>query len=196
MEAQTPPGGNCSTFGSMPPRALNDWYKNFVAEVRLHCATESLHGLLFFSAGGRESSGADHTVEKEGSRLASDWIQSRDSAFREQADRLIAVITNYCAIWGLTPEDLTPLRECHTNFLATLAEQAEQAAIYHARVADKQAKREELERVLRVMVRRINNHPGMTDTLRQQMSLASPTRTSTRRATRRAIGEVSGKGDG
>lgn len=112
--------------------------------------------------------------------MASDWIQSRDGAFQIQVGELIATIAICAEVWGLSVEELTPLIQSKHEFDQMMAEQAEQKAIYHETVAAKQAKREELESALRVMVRRINNHPGMTEELRQQMNLASPTRAATR----------------
>jgi CRP-like cAMP-binding protein len=125
---------------------------------------------------------------ERGQSLPSDWIESRDAAFQSQADALVAAITSYAEIWGLSAAELLPLLECKQNFDQAMTEQAEQATIYHATVARKQTKREELERLLRQMVRRINNHPGMTDELRKQMKLASPIRASTRTRTLRATG--------
>ena len=80
--------------------------------------------------------------------------------------------------WGLSPAELLPLERSKQDFDAAMAEQAEQSARYRQTVARKQEKREELERTLRRMVRRINNHPGMTEELRKKMGLASPTRTA------------------
>ncbi len=110
--------------------------------------------------------------------MASDWIKSRDREFRAQANELIALIARHGSAWGLNPEDLEPLQTCQADFEAALARQTEQAAVYHTLVAEKQVRRERLERALRSMVRRINNHPGMTQALRAEMQLASPTRTS------------------
>lgn len=116
--------------------------------------------------------------------MASDWIQSKDGAFRIQANELIKIIASHYEIWGLSSEELRQLTEHLNSFEAALTEQAEQAKVYHRAVADKQAKREELEHALRAMVRRINNHPGMTDTLREKMNLASPIRTPGQRTGR------------
>jgi septal ring factor EnvC (AmiA/AmiB activator) len=118
--------------------------------------------------------------------MPSDWIESRDAAFQSQADDLVATIARHAEVWGLSVEELSPLQQSKQDFDQAMTEQAEQAMIYHAKVAAKQAKRDELEQALRAMVRRINNHPGMTEELRQQMKLASPTRATNRTRTHRA----------
>lgn len=118
--------------------------------------------------------------------MPTDWIASRDAAFQSQADVLVDTIAIHAEVWGLSADDLTPLEQSKQEFDGAMAEQAEQAAHYHRAVAAKQAKRDDLERALRQMVRRINNHPGMTDELRQQMKLASPTRATTRTRTPKA----------
>ena len=110
--------------------------------------------------------------------MPADWIQSRDAAFQSQADELVAIIACHVGVWGLSPAELLPLERSKQDFDAAMAEQAEQSARYRLAVARKQEKREELERTLRRMVRRINNHPGMTEELRKKMGLASPTRTA------------------
>lgn len=109
--------------------------------------------------------------------MPADWIQARDTAFQSQAEELVATIATHAELWGMSLEELLPLQQSKHEFDAAMAEQAEKAAIYHAIVARKQSKRDALERTLRLVVRRINNHPGMTDELRQQMKLASPIRT-------------------
>jgi phage terminase large subunit-like protein len=78
--------------------------------------------------------------------------------------------------------------ESNQDFDAAMVEQVEQATLYHAAVARKQSTREELEQALRQMVRRINNHPGMTEELRKQMKLASPIRASARTRTLKVTG--------
>lgn len=121
--------------------------------------------------------------------MPADWIASRDGAFQTQAEELVTAITTYAEVWGLSVDELLPLQQCKQDFDQVVSEQTEVAALYHATVARKQAKREELERALRAMVRRINNHPGMTGELREQMKLASPIRTAVSRACRAGAGE-------
>lgn len=113
--------------------------------------------------------------------MPSDWILSRDAAFQAQAEGLVATIASHAKVWGLSSEELLSLQQSKQDFDQAMADQAEQATLYHQTVAAKQAKREELERALRQMVRRINNHPGMTEALRKQMNLTSPTRARTPR---------------
>ena len=111
--------------------------------------------------------------------MASDWVKSRDRDFCEQVNKLIAIIANHQAVWGLSHEDLLSLTECKASFDAALSEHTVTASAYHKAVGEKQVSRDRLERALRMTVRRINNHPGMTDALRQEMNLAAPTRTRT-----------------
>ena len=132
----------------------------------------------------RPRNGGVREGRKAGGQLAGDWVRSRDGAFQDQANQLIALIASHQSLWGLSETDLTALGQCQQEFEAALSDQAQGATVYHALVADKQAKREALERELRAMVRRINNHPGMTDALRKSMGLASPTRKPTKSACR------------
>ena len=111
--------------------------------------------------------------------MASDWIKAKDVEFQAQVCELLATITIHKDIWGLGSDDLAFLEQTNNGFAQALQTQAQQAEMYHARVAHKQATRSELEKALRVLVRRINNHPGMTDALRQTMNLASPSGTRT-----------------
>lgn len=119
--------------------------------------------------------------------MASDWIKSRDGEFQAQAESLIEIIANHQEVWGLSRGDIAPLKQSKARFDAALGAQAEKAVAYHAAVAEKQAMREELERTLRAMVRRINNHPGMTEELRRRMELASPTRAASREGMREEV---------
>jgi hypothetical protein len=77
--------------------------------------------------------------------------------------------------------DVTPVSTAITAFNAAVLDQIAKRNAFDAAVATKNLAKAALMLLLRPFIRRINNHPGMTDTLRQSLGLPTPDRTPTRR---------------
>ncbi len=84
-----------------------------------------------------------------------------------------------------------PLTAAQTNFNGAVTAQVAAEAAFRQSVATKKTRRVTLEQTLRPLVRRINNHPGMTDGLRAQLGITVPDRTPSRQNVGSEIPDIS-----
>lgn len=100
-----------------------------------------------------------------------DYVPKNDSQFGAWLANFLAVLEQHLADFGLQMSDFTPLDEAKTVFDGALSTHiARQAAAKQATEAKKAARKHSIE-ILRPLVRRINNHPAMTNELRAALGL-------------------------
>ncbi len=113
--------------------------------------------------------------------MASDYLPKNDSELVTWLANFVTVLNGNLAAVGLVAADVTPLTGAQTGFGAAVTDQIAKQAAAKAAVETKFTKKDQLEVVIRPLVRRINNHPGMTNTLRGQLGINAPTGTRTQR---------------
>jgi hypothetical protein len=101
-----------------------------------------------------------------------DYIPSNDAEFESWMTNFTASLTPaLLADFGMDPMEITTMLNGFQMFKTDLAAHVAQRAGARAAVAKKNDSRDTLEDLLRPFVRRINNHPAMTDTLRLELGL-------------------------
>ncbi len=110
-----------------------------------------------------------------------DFMPTNDSQLVNWLNAFLAVVNANLVALGLVAGDVTPISTAITAFSNSVTDQIAKRNAFDAAVAAKNLARAALMLLLRPFIRRINNHPGMTDTLRQSMGLPTPDRTPTRR---------------
>lgn len=103
--------------------------------------------------------------------MAKNYIPSNDQDLRAWMETFIPNLNANLATLGLVPDDLTPLEDAQSGFDTSLDQLAANRVMYEGSVSLKKTKRTALEGALRPLVRRIQNHPGMTDQLRGLLGL-------------------------
>ena len=111
--------------------------------------------------------------------MPKDYVPTTDTELQAWLGNFVTVLNANLATVGLVA-DTTPLMTAQTNFNTSLTAQVTAEAAFRQAVATKKTRRTTLEQTLRPLVRRIVNHPGMTDGLRAQLGVTvldhSPTR--------------------
>lgn len=110
-----------------------------------------------------------------------DFMPSNDSQLSNWLNAFIAVVNANLTAWGLVAGDTTALAAAITAFNAAVVDQIAKKNAFDAAVAAKNMAKAALLLILRPFIRQINNHPGMTDDLRQSLGLPTPDRIRTRR---------------
>ena len=113
--------------------------------------------------------------------VPTDYLPKNDSELVTYLANFVTVLNANLAAVGLVAADVTPLTGAQTAFSAAVTDQAAKQAAAKAAVETKFARKDQLELVMRPLVRRINNHPGMTNGLRGQLGINAPTSARTRR---------------
>ncbi|MBP6964997.1 MAG: hypothetical protein KBC96_11380 [Armatimonadetes bacterium] len=75
---------------------------------------------------------------------------------------------------GLVADDVTPISDASDAFGIAYQSYQQQAGLASAASGLRNTKRAEAIEILRPLVRRVNNHPGMTDQLRRLLGLRTP----------------------
>ncbi len=95
-----------------------------------------------------------------------DYIPRVDATFVDWMENFVSMLTSNMGMVGLLAADITPVESAKDIFADALNNQTTQQAMAKSAVENKQTRRGELEHVLRPLVQRIQNHPGMTNQLR------------------------------
>ena len=112
---------------------------------------------------------------------AADFIPRADPDFIAWSTNFFTVLNGNLAAVGLGESDVEPLQDVSAGLAAAYTDQIAKVAAANAAVELKKTRRAAYEPTLRALVRRIQAHPGMTDSLRAQLKITVPTRTRTRR---------------
>jgi len=116
-----------------------------------------------------------------GEKMPKDYVPQNDTQFQAWLTNFVTVLNANLATVGLVAADVTPLTTAQTNFNTAVTTQITAQDAAAAAVATKKTRRITLETTLRPLVRRINNHPGMTDGLRANLAITVPDRVPSRR---------------
>jgi len=116
-----------------------------------------------------------------------DYIPTNDTEFESWLTNFLAVLTpQLMTEFGVDATEVAPLISEVQVFKTALTDQVTKQAQARAAVAEKNGSRDQTEDLLRPLVRRINNHPVMTDDLRRQLGLRPKNHNN---RTRRSAGE-------
>lgn len=110
-----------------------------------------------------------------------DFLPNDDTELVAWLANFLAVLNNNVSAVGLTAADLAPFASAQTAFSTAVTAQVAADAAFTNAVATKKARRVALEATLRPLIRRIANHPGMTDGLRGNLQITIPDRVLSRR---------------
>jgi len=110
-----------------------------------------------------------------------DYIDPNDAVFIAWSANFFTVLNTNIAAVGLVAGDVTPVSNARDLFSVAYTDQVAKEAAATAAVALKRTRRTTYVPQLRALVKRIQAHPGMTDSLRGQLGVTVPKRTRTRR---------------
>ncbi len=110
-----------------------------------------------------------------------DYIDPNDAVFIAWSANFFTVLNANLAAVGLIAGDVTPVFTARDSFSLAYTDQVAKEAAATAAVALKRTRRITYVPQLRALVKRIQAHPGMTDSLRGQLGITVPKRTRTRR---------------
>ena len=103
--------------------------------------------------------------------MSRDYVPVRDQDLDSWLVNFVTVLANNAAQLGLVPADITPIDQTSTAFQSALLNYLAKKPEMESATTQKKNTRVATVDVLRPLVRRINNHPGMTDELRSLMGL-------------------------
>jgi hypothetical protein len=110
-----------------------------------------------------------------------DYIPVNDSETGTWLSNFLDVVNANLATWGLVAGDVTPLSDAVAAYNTAVADQQTADAAFRAAVQAKKTARGGVAAILRPFVRRIDNHPGMTNALRALLQITVPKGTRTRK---------------
>lgn len=103
--------------------------------------------------------------------MPKDYVPVNDDQLKTWLTNFVAILGVNAGTVGLVSADLTPIDTATGNFVAGLeAYQAKQNEMTAASLYKKTTRTDAID-ILRPLVRRVNNHPGMTDQLRGLLGL-------------------------
>ncbi len=102
------------------------------------------------------------------------YLPKNDAEFVNWATNFTNMLPANMAAVGLVQADVDPIEAQMTAFSLAVTDQIGKQAMARAAVEDKKTQRDALEALVRPLVRRIQNHPGMTDELRGILGLTIP----------------------
>ena len=111
-----------------------------------------------------------------------DYIPQNDTQLQAWLTNFVAVLDANLATVGLAAADVAPLSTAKTAFDTAVTAQVTAQDVANAAVQTKKTRRTTLEQTLRPLVRRVQNHPGMTDGLRGNLGITVPDRTPSRKS--------------
>lgn len=103
--------------------------------------------------------------------MSKDYVPVRDQDLDSWLVNFVTVLANNAAQLGLVPADITPIDQTSTAFQSALLNYLQKKPEMDSASTQKKNTRTAAVDVLRPLVRRINNHPGMTDELRSLLGL-------------------------
>lgn len=103
--------------------------------------------------------------------MGHDYVPPNDNEFKLWLANFVSILTVNASVVGLVPADLTPITAESDEFASALEGYQQQLSLTASASSNKKTRRTTAEGTLRPLVRRINNHPGMTDQLRSLLGL-------------------------
>jgi len=105
-------------------------------------------------------------------RIMGDFLPRNDEAFRNWMENFLEVLGQHLADFGLVADDLTAIQNVEMAFSNALNLHLEKRQAAKAATAGKNELRRLLEGYIRPVVRRVNNHPSMSNELRVELGLS------------------------
>lgn len=99
------------------------------------------------------------------------YFPNNDQAYDDWLQNFVSQLNSNLALFGMVAADIEPLVTKQGDFNTSLAALILARNAAQAATADKDTDRRDSEDLLRPIVRRINNHPAMTDGLRRALGL-------------------------
>ena len=106
---------------------------------------------------------------------AHDYVPAKDATYDTWLSNFVTVLTANAATVGLAPADLVPIQDAQSDFTNAESDLVTKRAAAKSAVQTKVTTRSTSEGILRPLVQRIVNHPGMTPTLRADLGLSTET---------------------
>jgi hypothetical protein len=103
--------------------------------------------------------------------MSRDYAPQNDQQFKIWLANFVAMLEMNAGMVGLLPADVTPLAEASDSFAGALDSYVAKLVEVASASGLKKTERTDAVDVLRPLVRRINNHPGMTNQLRGLLGL-------------------------
>jgi len=103
----------------------------------------------------------------------SDYVPNADATYDTWLSNFVTVLTANAAALGLAPAELVPIQDSQSDFSNAQGDLVIKRGAAKAAVQTKVSTRSASETILRPLVQRIVNHPGMTPTLRSQLGLST-----------------------
>ncbi len=100
-----------------------------------------------------------------------DYLPKNDAVLKEWMTNFVTILQAQLATFGLVAGDLIALDEDKTEFDSGVTDHIQKRALARAATEYKNTARAEMVTTLRALVRRIDNHPGMTNQLRGALGL-------------------------
>jgi hypothetical protein len=101
----------------------------------------------------------------------SSYLPKNDQHFLAWIENFIQVLNVHLDEVGLISADIEPVEEAEALFAPALGIYFSRKILAEAATVGKNATRKGLEDIVRPLVRRISNHPGMTDELRELLGI-------------------------
>ena len=120
-------------------------------------------------AGGGRAVGPSLLIRRH--NLSKDYVPNNDQAYDAWLENFVVQLAGNAAQVGLVPADVDPISNAFDEFAAAFTTFQSARSAAKAATGAKVTKRTASEQILRPLVRRINNHPGMTDALRGILGL-------------------------
>jgi hypothetical protein len=89
-------------------------------------------------------------------------------------------VTANLTVWGLVSGDVTALAASITAYIASVTAEIAERDTLNLKINDRVTKKATAAGLVRPFIRRINNHPGMTDALRGILRIPVPDRVRSR----------------
>ena len=106
--------------------------------------------------------------------MPKDYVPSNDQQFDAWLMNFVSTLSTYAVQVGLLPADIDPLDVAESEFGGAIVTHLTKRTEAESATAAKNTKRATAEGLLRPLVRRVSNHPGMTDQLRAALGLNVP----------------------
>jgi hypothetical protein len=103
-----------------------------------------------------------------------DYIPKKFQDLKVWANSFVSILGVNAAQVGLAPADITPLETAAGDFDTALANWLQQETLAHGAMGLRNSTRDQLVALIRPVVRRIQEHPGMTEQLRNLLHIPLP----------------------
>lgn len=122
-------------------------------------------------AGGFPEAACEGALFRKDVQMRKDYMPSNDLQYTSWIAQFSAALEAHAAALGVDPGELAPLQESRSEYASAYGELVEAKRAFNAATSLKVTKRVRSEKIIRPLVRRVQNHPGMTDEIRSELGL-------------------------